>query len=106
MIAGIQQDFNKISEHAQVQSEFLEKKVRSLVEDLEHSQAAVNVQEAGQELMAKREMDAYRGKIGNDLQKAKVKIEKLERQLKFANSAKKDFGEELEQLKSQCDEYQ
>ena len=91
-----QKDFNKISEQAHVQSEYLEKKVVALVEDLEHAQAAVNVQDAGQELMAKREMDAYRGKIGSDLQKAKVKIEKLERQLKFAQSQKKDYGEELE----------
>lgn len=105
-IVGIQEDFNRIAEQAGTQSEYMQKQVQTLTEDLEHAQAAVNVQDAGQELMAKREMDAYRGKIGSDLQKAKVKIERLERELANSTESGSDFKEEMEQLRQQCAEYE
>lgn len=82
----------------------LQKKVLQLNEDLEHAQAAASVADAGQELMAKKELDAIKGKLSKDLEKARVKIQKLERQIKAENRAAKAYAEEIEAIKKQMDD--
>lgn len=65
----------------------LGRKVQQLTEDLEHAQAAANVADAGQELMAKKELDQIKGKLSKDLEKARVKINKLARQIQQESTA-------------------
>jgi len=82
----------------------LQGKIAQLVEDLEHAQAAAGVADAGQELMAKKELDGIRSRLQKDLDKAGVRIDKLTRQLDSEVKDVRMYEEEIESLQRQHEE--
>lgn len=103
-ITKVQLEFNRITETSLMEAEKLQRKIDRLTDDLNKANAQIAKVDPHQEEIQKREMEQIKKRLESDLEKAKIKIEKLSQQLKVDSRTAAEYEEEVIKLRAQYED--